>query len=191
MKNKHDSKYFELIKALQKEPDKFDYQLLRQVYPKTSFYDPYSSESGVIKRDMFAAFENRDYENGAKQAKKILDKNYLDMDAHMAMSRFYGKDAENEKADFHIKVMSRLLQTIKESGDGTSMETAFKVLSTEEEYFITAYLGGRAASQALKGDDEHRYDVLTMESGPDNKEENVYFNIDIPFGWLQKKMQKE
>ena len=187
MNNNQDSEYYELIRVLEKEPDEFDYQYLRAVYPKTSLYDPYSSETASVKRDMFAAFEGRDYENGAKLAQRILDRNYLDMDAHMAMSRLYGKDAENEKADFHIKVMSRLLQAVKQSGDGSSLESAFKVLSTEEEYFITAYLGGRVISQELQGDDHHRYDVLTMESGPDNKEEKIYFNIDIPFGWLQNK----
>ena len=97
MNNEYDSEYLELIKMLEEEPDEFDYQLLREVYPKTSFYDPYSSESGSLKRDMFAAFESRDYENGAKMAQRILDKNYLDMDAHMAMSRFYGKETHRMK----------------------------------------------------------------------------------------------
>jgi len=191
MKNKYDSEYYELIKSLEKEPENFDYQRLREVYSRTSLYDPYSSQTASFKRDMFTAFENRDYESGAEMAQAILDKNYLDMDAHMAMSRFYGKEAENEKADFHIKVMSRLLQAIKDSGDGRSKETAIYVLSTEEEYFVTAYLGGRVISQELQGDDHHRYDVLTMEIGPDNRQEQIYFNIDIPFGWLNRSMQKE
>ena len=73
MENTSDSKYLSLLEELKKNPGNFDYQSLRDIYPQTSLYDPYSGSISSMKRDMFAEFDKRDYKAGARLAEKILE----------------------------------------------------------------------------------------------------------------------
>jgi len=67
-----------------------------------------------------------------------------------------------------------LLMSILSSGDGRSEESAYKVISVDEEYTVMNYLGMTLKQQGLKGN----YDVMTVEK--DGKESTAYFEISIP-----------
>jgi len=76
------------------------------------------------------------------------------------------------------------------SGDGKSIESAYVVIATDEEYALFNVLGLRGVSQALVNDKDHNYDRMDAVDRKTNQTTTFYFNIDIPFKWLSKSLKK-
>ena len=80
-------------------------------------------------------------------------------------------------------IYSGVLVAILATGNGRSTQTAYIVMSTSDEYSLLNYLGLQSTQQALINKNGHSYDMLTATVNGDNKQE-IYFNIDVPFGSL-------
>ncbi len=63
-------------------------------------------------------------------------------------------------------------------------------VATDEEYALFNVLGLRAVSQSLVHDKGHSYDKMDAIDRKTNQTTTFYFNIDIPFNWLGKSLQK-
>lgn len=80
-----------------------------------------------------------------------------------------------------------LLNSIKSSVDGKSPQTAFEVISVNEEYGLIRSLNLRPIGQALAMDNGHFYDAMKVVDPQTNQESTLYFNIDKPFKWESRK----
>lgn len=179
--------YESLLEKVKKSDPAADFAALR--------YAHFDKEGDVgtdrdISREMFAAFRDKKYEKAIEQAQKILKSNFVSIDAHMVLAASYKDKNEPEKAKFHHYVASGLIKSILNSGDGKSMETAFVVISTDEEYVILRILGLMSGSQSLLSKDGHHYDQLDAIDMETKKPVTLYFNIDRPFGALEKLFKK-
>jgi hypothetical protein len=75
-----------------------------------------------------------------------------------------------------------LINSILAKGDGNSPETAYTVVTVEEEYAVMRALGFTVWAQAFVHQGEHVFDTL---SGTDDKTKTttkLYFNVDIALG---------
>jgi len=86
-----------------------------------------------------------------------------------------------DKAEFHRTVFRGLINSIRNSGDGKSPETAWVVITVHEEYVILRVLGFRPSQQSLLSQNGHSYDVMKVKNAEDGTEQTFYFNVDIPF----------
>ena len=75
-----------------------------------------------------------------------------------------------------------LLASIVNSGDGKTPSTAFKVISTDEEYTILNFMGAELKKQSLKG----FCDV--MEVIIEGKPITIYFDVSIHLQALQREL---
>src|SRR3989440_9499825 len=167
-----------------KDGDKtVDFKELRMAYAESSRYSPYGGDSEAQKA-MFAAMRASQWDEALKQSAKILEKNYVDIDAHFGAFVANYEKGITDKADFHKFVVKGLINSITSSGDGKSMEKAFVVISVDEEYALLNYLGLRPAGQALLNDKGHSYDKMTAIDTKTNETFEFYFNIDKPFNHL-------
>jgi hypothetical protein len=130
---------------------------------------------------MFAAYNAKKFQDAIGAADKILDRAYVNVEAHGLESMAYRSLADTAKADFHKEIFQGLVNSIVVGKDGKTSETAFVVISTQEEYVVMRALGYTVGSQALLSERGHKFDVLSGTDQKTNQPVKIYFNIDIPW----------
>jgi hypothetical protein len=103
------------------------------------------------------------------------------MDAHFVAMAANREMGAIDIAEFHRTVFRGLIDSIRNSGDGKSLEKAWVVISVHEEYVILRVLGFMPSLQDVLHKDGHSYDVMKVKNIEDNTEQTFYFNVDIPF----------
>ena len=187
-----DLAYSILLEQVKQSDPNVDFTKLRWTYAQTTSYDPYNVDENDLIGSMYDAFDNNDYEQTIELANQILGNNYLLPDPHYVLLQVYEKLGDQQKADFHNYFLRGLISSISESGDGSSMESAFIIIQFEEEYFLLNILGIQNSTSTFKQDDnEISYDVFEGIDKDTNQNATVYFNISIPYRWLQNSMPKQ
>jgi hypothetical protein len=176
------NRYEDLLERVKKGDQSVDFQELRLAYTETSSYSPYGGSDD--RGPMFQALKAREFDKALQSAEKILASNYLDSSGHFGCFVAHRELGHADKAAYHRFVFDGLLNSIKNSGDGKTPETAFVVISTDEEYVLFNSLGLRATGQALINEKGHSYDKMTAVDPKTNETVVYYFNIDKPFNWL-------
>ncbi|HZT60642.1 MAG TPA: DUF4919 domain-containing protein [Pyrinomonadaceae bacterium] len=182
-KSKNDAAYDALLKRVKDGDKTVDFKELRMAYADSSHYSPYGGD-GDAQKAMFAALNDEKWDEALKQSAKILEENYVDINAHVVADIANRSKGDTEKADFHNFVAKGLIHSITDSGDGKSTDKAFVVISTDEEYTLLNLLGLRPTGQALIKEKGHSFDKLNAVDPKTNDKYEFYFNIDKPFGWL-------
>ena len=180
--------YETLLEKVKKSDPAVDFQALRLAYTDTKAYGPYGGDAEARKA-MFAALRANEYDKALERATEILGRNFMDIMGHFGSFVAHRELGHADKATFHRYVFDGLLNSIKNSGDGKTMETAFVVISTDEEYALFNYLGLRPTDQALVKDKGHSYDRMAAVDPKTNTAVVYYFNIDKPFNWLGKSLK--
>ena len=175
--------YETLLERVKKQDPAINFQELRFAYTETKQYSPYGGGSET-RKTMFAALNAKQYAQALASSEKILAANYLDINAHFGAFVANRELGRPEKSDYHKNIFQKLLKSISDSGDGKTMETAFVVISTDEEYALFSFMGARPTTQALIEDKNHHYDKMTVTDPENNQTITYYFNIDKPFNWL-------
>jgi Domain of unknown function (DUF4919) len=180
---KKDAAYEALLKKLKGGDRTVDFKELRMAYADSSGYNPYGGDREA-RQAMFAAVNAKQWDEALKQSAKILEKNYVDLNAQFVAAVANHEKAVADQADFHRFIVRGLFDSITNSGDGKSADKSFVVISTDEEYALLNFLGLRPLGQALLNVGGHSYDKLTAVDPKTNEKHELYFNIDKPFGWL-------
>ena len=167
-----------------------DFGALRLAYAESPQFKPFDKDRSELKNAMFAAMAGNDYAAVVAIAEKVMTDNYVDVDAHLVASREYARIGNNEKADYHQAVARALLKSIQDSGDGRTPETAYKVISVDEEYALISSLKLSRGKQDQQRLDGHDYDRIAVTEKDGDKAYDLYFNIDIPYAWLRKSFMK-
>jgi hypothetical protein len=179
--------YNQLLEKAKQSPDNIDFTALRMAYARSSGYDPFrfDSEAHTI---LGQAMDQKDLTTALNALKRLLDAYYLDIHAHMLAVDIYESLRTEEKENFHMKFATGLLDSIMRSGDGTTFEKAFIVISTQEEYALLRVLSLEIIMQSLRENKSHQYDVFECPHPHTGKIIEVYFNVDLPMGWMDRKL---
>jgi Domain of unknown function (DUF4919) len=175
--------YETLLERMKKQDPEVNFKDLRFTYTETKQYSPYGGD-GNSKKAMIAELEAGEYEKALASGEKVLAANYLDVDAHFvafAANRHLGR---KEKANYHKYVFQNLLKSISDSGDGKTMETAFLVISVDEEYAWFNFMGLKPSGQSKVEENGHSYDRMTAVDPKTKQSATYFFNIDKPYNWL-------
>ncbi len=178
----------DLLAKVKKDDRSVDFQQLRFAYTETAVYQPYGGVSDARKA-MFTAMTAKDYEQVLQQSEKMLAANFLDINGQFGSYIANQQLGKTEKAAYHKYIVTSLLKSITDSGDGKSLDTAFVVISTDEEYALFNVLGLRPTNQALVADKDHHYDKMTAVNPKTEETVVYYFNIDRPYNWLGKSLK--
>lgn len=174
------SEYAILLASLKAGHTDIDYARLRISYMDSPEYKAAKDTSGPEKA-MFGELDKKDYPAALKDAEKVLDSEFVNIDAHYVALVSNREMGAAEKAEFHRTVFHGLIDSILHSGDGKSMEKAWVVINVHEEYVVLRALGFRPGEQSLMHKDGHSYDVMKVKNTEDGTEQTFYFNVDIPF----------
>ncbi len=181
--------YETLLEKVKKQDPAVNFKDLRVAFTETKAYSPYGGDS-ENRKAMFAALKAEEFEKALTASEKVLASNYLDINAHFVAFAANKRLGLSEKADYHRYVFENLLKSISDSGNGKTMETAFLVISTDEEYALFNFMGLRPAGQALIEDKGHHYDKMTAVDPKTNQTIVYYFNVDKPFNWLGNSLKQ-
>jgi Domain of unknown function (DUF4919) len=179
------STYESLLERVKKSDPTVDFAALRLAYADNPPKGSADTDSDTSK-SMFASLRDKKYDKAIEYAEQILKGNYVDINAHMIAAIAYKEKKDAEKEKYHRYVAEGLVKSIINSGDGKSQETAFTVISTGEEYVILRVFGLMPGAQSLLEANGHHYDRLDALDPKTNKTVTLYFNIDRPFGALEK-----
>ncbi len=174
------SEYASLLASLKAGKTDIDYTRLRLSYMDSPEYKAAKDVSDSEKA-MIEALNKKDYPAALKNAEIVLDSEYVNMDAHFVAYIANREMGAMDKAEFHRTVFRGLIDSIRNSGDGKSMEKAWVVISVHEEYVLLRVLGFTLSEQSLMRKDGHSYDVMKVKNAEDGTEQAFYFNVDIPF----------
>lgn len=177
--------YESLLEKVKKSDPAADFTALRLAYADDPPKDSKRADSDTSKA-MFSANRSRKYDQAIESAEKVLKGKFVDINAHLILATAYKEKKAPEKEKFHRYVAEGLIKSILKSGDGKSQETAYVVISTDEEYVILRVYGLMPDSQSLQEANGHHYDMLDAVDPKTNRKVTLYFNIDRPYGALEK-----
>ena len=140
-----------------------------------------AKDTSKERQEMFAALNGKDFKKAIEKADVVLANEFVDMDAQFVEAVAHRELNETEKADFHKAMFNGLLKSITDSADGKSKESAFVVISVDEEYVVLRVMGLRPNKQSVAHDGGHSYDVMETTDSASGNAVTLYFNVDIPF----------
>ena len=178
-------KYEALLEQAKKGEGAVDYGALRFAFFETPDYNPLSGM--LIYRSLWGLVMQANWAEAAKQAEAVLEKNYVDANAHMVAHIAYREQGDEEKAKLHRRWADGLIESIKAGGDGKSPANAWHVISISEEYAVIRSMNLRATGQSLLNDKGHAYDVMKTLDPRTNTEVTLFFNVDKPFSAYGRK----
>lgn len=160
-----------------------DYKALRIAYSQTSLYNPYGRDENTPL--MFEALQQKEFAKAIQYAQSVLEKNYVDIDAHYVLSLAYGETGDAKRSGFHQSVAMGLIDSIA-AQNGSSPETALQVINVREEYIMLDVVGLEIQKQTLQRINDKSYDVLDVINRESGQSFTLYFDVTIPFEWLNK-----
>jgi hypothetical protein len=182
--NSTPSDYEEILKI---DLNDIDYAALRIAYTKTDFYNPYNKND---LEELSNLFKEGEYGEVLKKAKNIQKMKFASIDYHMLVYSAAIRLNDSSLASLHGAIAKKLMESVLKSGDGRTPESAYTVISTDEEYAFLGVLGLKMKTQSLIKVKNSSYDLLEVVDKEGNGMK-IYFNIDIPFNWLDNKMKKK
>jgi hypothetical protein len=177
--------YEAMLEKAKKGEGEVDYRTLRFAFFETPEFNPFAGM--MAYRPLWGALQQSNWPEAVKQAEAVLSKNYVDVNAHMVAYVAHRQQGDGEKAKYHHRWAEGLLASIKAGGDGKTTETAWHVISTSEEYALFRSMDLNPVGQALKHENGHSYDEITVVDPRTQEQTKYYFNIDKPFSAYGRK----
>ena len=176
------AQFAELLSRAREADPGLDFTALRMAYAESDLYSPYGGDRSVFEK----ALREKDYAEAIRLGEERLKEDFLDVWAHWAVWQAANELGDQKRMDLHVYMLRGILQSIRDSGDGKSTETAFKVISTAETYFVLTVMGYRPKSQALQGKDGHSFDAMTVVDSESGAEVTLFFNVDISMNHMKR-----
>jgi hypothetical protein len=158
----------------------------RLQYAASPEYDPYNTDARDSLKRSNDLLEKKDFAGAIEETKKGLTKDRLNIRLLMLQAAAYRAQGDTAKADEVRKRWFSLIDSILGNGDGRSFETAFQVISVDEEYALTSVMGLEVTGQALVENNGSEFDELHVKNAKTGDAFDLYFNVDLPKRWLAK-----
>jgi len=178
-------KYRKILEIAKHSPEKVDFTKLRLSFAESEEYIPCIPDIDLAKK-LERFLKDGDIKKASEVIKKILDNYYLDINAHVIADFIFDELNDKGKSYFHRTFAKGLIDSILDSGDGKTFETAYKVIDIREEYVILETMGILANHQEFVEWQGHKYDVFEEFDPATGMIKYIHFNIDIPKKWLDE-----
>lgn len=167
---------YEAMLAVAKAGKPVDWRAMRYAYADRPGFNVLGDGLDPVRKQMFSALQAMDYAGAITAAQEVIDKDFVDADAHLVTFLSYVKLGQGQKG-FRDRDIGLGLIVSMQTGDGKTPATALTVINVAEEYAYLRALSLHPNGQSLIHDGGHSYDVLnvTDQSG---QTQSVYFLID-------------
>ncbi len=170
--------YAALIEKAENGVGDIDYTVLRLSYPQSPTYDPYGIMAQGACDDALNAFQKNDCGSALARTDELLKTNYTIVAMHVVRGECLERAGDSTRSAREFAIAKGLAQSELNSGDGKSPETAFHVVTLNEERFILTALGVNAPQQALISANGHSYDLMSGTYTKTGEPAGIYFLVD-------------
>ena len=165
-----------------------DYAAFRLAYAASPKYEPYGTTTTTTAKAMTTAFSAGDCATATARANEIMATNFVQIDAHLVTSLCHKKEGNEEAARREHAVFEGLFRSVLKSGDGKTPQTAFVVISIDEEYKALSALGLVRDRQSLITVDGRSFDRMDVKTR-DGQPVTLYFNVDRLLAKMARELQ--
>lgn len=149
---------------------------LRFAYADRPSFNVLDDGLGDIRTQMFAAMQANDYAAAIGAAQQVLDKDFVDADAHLVIFLAEVKLGQPQQGLRDRDIGLGLIVSMQ-TGDGKTPATALTVINQAEEYSYLRALSLQSTGQSLIHDGGHSYDVINA-TDPSGQAQTLYFIVD-------------
>lgn len=145
----------------------------------------YNGSLGYGEVDAMTLIEQDKPQEAFALCERILSKAPVSLQGHMMLLLAAGRAAIPPEQAYRYAIrFDGLLDAVFRSGDGHSIQTAFRVLSVADEYVVMQALGVESVlSQSLV---EEHYDRIEISGATGYKGDEIYFDVSLPMKHLDK-----
>lgn len=174
-------KFTTMYEAAKQDPTNADFGELRQAWIESQEAEEVPEAQDQAEA-LQSAMDASDHATVARLAAEMIELEPISIRLHLLAATAFELSGNVPTSETHKEIARGLIRSILESGDGQSFETAFHVVSVEEEYAIISLFGGEPKAQSLQQHEGHAYDVITIESEDGSETGEIFFNVDQLFG---------
>lgn len=143
------------------------------------YYHPYGASDA--KKEFSQIYSDKKHKEAIVKGKEVLRENPVDIEVTLKMIYSYLELKDTVSAKIYGHKYFGFLDVIYASGDGQTAQTAFVVISVDDEYRIVGDLGLNVRAQMLIDD----CDLLIFEKRSQRKVrkkkiKQLYFNVQMP-----------
>jgi len=172
-----DEYYLALQKRASEDDVTLDFAELRQAFSQSSFYQPYASDERKSVENAFVLSSKNKAKECLQAAATLLDKNYISLGGHYVSAVCARELNLDDQAYLHEEILEGLLDSISDSGDGKTVETAFLTYTTEELYTYLQLSGLKVKNQNIINENNRVYDAMQVSPNGLNEEFTLYFDV--------------
>ncbi len=181
--SEYDQKFLEMVSFSKSMPDNFDFLHFRDLFSKTSIYEPYNLTPNIAFDEYFEKSRNGDDAFLPKMSAYVM-KSYAVGPVHNRAALVYKNLGQLEKYKYHQWMGEGLTKALIKSGHPLHRENPPKVLLVAEEYMIARhFLEEKPTQQRVENIDFKMYDVLT---GISKEGQKIDLWFDTGYIWSAK-----
>ncbi|MCB9639617.1 MAG: DUF4919 domain-containing protein [Myxococcales bacterium] len=166
----------QMLEQAKQDPASVNFSDLRQAYTETPAYSPHSPND-ALHQQLAQAMEQQDWSLALQLSNQLLEQNYLDIKAHLWAKSIYEQLQQNDHAWFHYRFASGLLDSIRDSGDGQSPQTAYVLIDPSEKWAFLESQGYQYVTEQRHPDAQHVIEIVDVRD-PHQQSARLYFNLD-------------
>lgn len=155
-------------------------------------YNPYGEISDSNEKKFRELFRQKKFDEAIPYGQEIIRKNPINLQILHYMLICHHEIGDKITAEKYANMYFPLLNVIKNSGDGNSINTAYVVIMVSDEYEILNSLGLTIKNrQTLYGQQTDVFKISSAGQKPSKGEKKIkelYFNVSKPLGSFQRKM---
>jgi len=173
------SQYAAMVEKIRDGSPDADFLALRMSYAETENYKPDFDSKVKERQALFDAIKSGDYQKCIDLAEDNLESDYTSLNTHFAAFLCNNEKKNVEQAEHHKYVVKGLMDSIGNSGNGKSPETAFVVIGSAELQAFVQLMGLQIKNQSRMDQDGKTYEVVGVVNPKTGEELNLYFDTTI------------
>lgn len=162
-----------------------EFFMLYYGYSAAERYAPYARGERTVIDSMLSTMNRGLYIEAAAIGKDYLEDHPSEISIYYYTGLAFLKSSMYAEAEEFFHKYHGFISSLIAAGDGETPESAFIVISTDDEYTLMDYLGYSFLEQKLTEYHDQFFDILTIMTTSGEKKE-IYFNISKPFRTLKK-----
>lgn len=181
LRQQDESEYRQLLAEARQLSFTLDFNRLRDAFVESPEYNPYGGVKLKWLPEAYKSVEEGDFDSCLRNVDKVLEYNYMSLEAHMIGVVCSGQKGAFEQEDKHRYMVEGLMSAIESSGDGKSQESAFRTISTSELRGFVRLKGLQVLDQSIVYDKQGIYDKMQVRDPESGDEYALYFNVSQQF----------
>ncbi|MBB3060739.1 DUF4919 domain-containing protein [Microbulbifer rhizosphaerae] len=181
LRTAEESEYRRLLAEAQQLSFTLDFNQLRRAFVASAEYNPHGGVKLAGLPEAYGAVESAEFGDCLEYVDRVLDSNYMSLEAHMIGVVCSGQAGDFEREDRHRYMVEGLMSSIESSGDGRTQDSAYQTISTSELRGFVRLKGLQVLDQDIVYDREGIYDKMRVRDPESGEEYPLFFDVSRQF----------